>query len=283
MPARYPWERRVATVTDLFSRVKKAPRRICWSAVTSASEAVGPTTCVGSLMALGPFSVDPTTRTAAAVGKKPITPTRHTRGIGIKRQRVRIGECLVRRLHRDLVPGQHVVLAVADTRRAASRGLTPMRSPAGPGRPAHSSRIDWHPGFSGAGKPNAAGRNWQHWSSSAGQAARLLGRRRDGSFGYRRGQLSPPSRRQARADKQLRKLPGDHLAKARADADRTSSGCSCSPFDQTAADLNVAYQPGGTSRLVRGRARTPRLLARSGRQRPAWQPIAVPPGVMAPR
>jgi hypothetical protein len=146
MPARYPWERRVATVTDLFGRVKKAPRRICWSAVTAASEAVGPTTCVGSLMALGPFSVDPTTRTAAAVGKKPITPTRHTRGIGIKRQRVRIGECLVRRLHRDLVPGQHVVLAVADTRRAASRGLTPMRSPAGPGRPAHSSRIDWHPG-----------------------------------------------------------------------------------------------------------------------------------------
>ena len=59
MPARYPWERRVATVTDLFGRVKKAPRRICWSAVTSASEAVGPTTCVGSLMALGPFSVDP--------------------------------------------------------------------------------------------------------------------------------------------------------------------------------------------------------------------------------
>ena len=43
------------------------------------------------------------------------------------------------------------------------------------------------------------------------------------------------------------------------------------------------YQPGGTSRLVRGRARTPRLLARSGRRRPDWQPIAVPPGVMAPR
>ena len=56
-----------------------------------------------------------TTRTAAAVGEKPITRALWPDvllGLDVKQQRVRIGHCLVSRLHRDLVPGPHVILAV---------------------------------------------------------------------------------------------------------------------------------------------------------------------------
>jgi hypothetical protein len=49
----------VATVTDLFGRVETVPGGIGWSAVTSASEAIWLTTCLGSFMGLAPFSVDP--------------------------------------------------------------------------------------------------------------------------------------------------------------------------------------------------------------------------------
>ena len=46
-------------------------------------------------------------------------------------------------------------------------------------------------------------------------------------------------------------------------------------------DLTAAYQPGGASRRVRGRARSRGLLARSGRRRRSWQPIPAPPRVRA--
>jgi hypothetical protein len=50
-----------------------------------------------------------------------------------------------------------------------------------------------------------------------------------------------------------------------------------------ARDVTVGYQPGGASRRVRGRPRSPGPLARSGRRRRSWQPTAAPPRVRARR
>jgi hypothetical protein len=48
-------------------------------------------------------------------------------------------------------------------------------------------------------------------------------------------------------------------------------------------DVTVGYHPGGASRRVRGRTRSPGPLARSGRRRRSWQPTAAPPRVRARR
>jgi hypothetical protein len=54
-------------------------------------------------------------------------------------------------------------------------------------------------------------------------------------------------------------------------------------FDQTQRDVTVGYQPGGASRRVRGRLRSPGPLARSGTRRRSWQPSAAPPRVKVRR
>jgi hypothetical protein len=48
-------------------------------------------------------------------------------------------------------------------------------------------------------------------------------------------------------------------------------------------DVTVGCQPGGASRRVRGRPRSPGSPARSGRRRRSWQPTAAPPRVRARR
>jgi hypothetical protein len=48
-------------------------------------------------------------------------------------------------------------------------------------------------------------------------------------------------------------------------------------------DVTAGYQPGGASRRVRGRPRSPGPLARSGRRRRSWPPTAAPPRVRARR
>ena len=59
--------------------------------------------------------------------------------------------------------------------------------------------------------------------------------------------------------------------------------CGAWPFRPGRVDVTVTYLPGGASRRVRGRARTPGPLAHSGRRRRSWQPTSAPPRVRAPR
>jgi hypothetical protein len=58
-------------------------------------------------------------------------------------------------------------------------------------------------------------------------------------------------------------------------------GKSCQSSIRRGRDVTVAYPPGGASRRVRGQARTPRPLTRSGTRRRSWQPIPAPPRVRA--
>jgi hypothetical protein len=64
---------------------------------------------------------------------------------------------------------------------------------------------------------------------------------------------------------------------------KSCSSCCGSPSIRPSRDVTVGYQPGGASRRVRGRPRSPGPLARSGRRRRSWQPTAAPPRVRARR